>query len=280
MESLVSYFENIPSTHRSLILFGGLALFMIIETGLPLFRLKYNRWKHLGLNLFFTFTTILVNFFLAFLLIKSCIWVTENEFGLLNKILMPFALELILGMMLLDFISAWFAHWCFHQVKWLWQFHIVHHSDQQVDASTANRHHPGESILRFTFTLIAIWLLGAPIWLIMFYQACSAFLSQFNHSNIKLPLWLDNSLMLIFCTPNMHRVHHHYRQPYSDKNYGNIFSMWDRIFGTYVKVDNTKLVYGLDTHMNQDEVGSMTELLKVPFKAYRSEITYPKKESL
>lgn len=280
MDSFVQYFESIPSSHRSMILFGGLTFFMLLETGLPFFRFKYKRWKHFLLNLFFTFTTILVNFFLAVLLIKSSQWVTMNEFGLINLFSIPFILQLIIGLMLMDLISAWFAHWSVHQTKWLWQFHIIHHSDQQVDATTANRHHPGESMIRFAFTLLAVFVIGAPIWLVMVYQASSAFLSQFNHSNIKLPLWLDNALMLIICSPNMHRVHHHFRQPYSDKNFGNIFSIWDRLFGTFVKVDNNKLIYGLDTHMEAAEAESVVNLLKIPFQRYRPEIEYKEKEVL
>lgn len=280
MHDIIQYFENISSIHRSIILFGGLTLFLVIESGLPLIRFKNNRWKHLGLNLFFTLTTILVNFALAFLLITSCYYVSENNFGLLNQIEIPIVLYAVIGIMLMDFISAWLAHFVFHQVKWLWQFHIIHHTDMTVDASTANRHHPGESVLRFAFTCLAVWIVGAPVWLLMSYQAMSAFLSQFNHSNIKMPKLLDDALKVIICTPNMHRVHHHYRQPYSDSNYGNIFSFWDRIFGTYKNVNNEKLKYGLDTHMDEPEVANIWTLLKIPFAPYREEIKYDKKDVL
>lgn len=280
MENIIQYFEGISSAHRSLILFGGLTLFLIIESGLPLFQFKNNKWKHLGLNLFFTFTTILVNFLLAFLLISSCFYVTQNNYGLLNLLELPLFVDALVGLMLMDFISAWLAHFVFHKTKWFWQFHIIHHTDKTVDASTANRHHPGESVLRFCFTCLAVWLVGAPVWMLMVYQAASAFLSQFNHSNIKMPKFLDDLLMLVFCTPNMHRVHHHYRQPYSDSNYGNIFSFWDRIFGTFQKVDNKKLTYGLDTHMEEDEVDNIWSLLKIPFSGYRPEIKYGKEEKI
>ena len=262
-----------------MILFGGLTLFLLIESGVPLFQFKNSKWKHLGLNLFFTFTTILVNFVLAFLLISSCVYVSNNNFGLLNLFELPIWIYAILGILVLDFISAWLAHFVFHKTKWFWQFHIIHHTDTTVDASTANRHHPGESVLRFAFTCLAVWVVGAPVWMLMIYQALSAFLSQFNHSNIKMPKFLDDALMLVICTPNMHRIHHHYRQPYSDSNYGNIFSFWDRIFGTFKKVDNKHLKYGLDTHMNDSEVANIWELLKIPFAGYRPEIEYQNEEN-
>ncbi len=78
----------------------------------------------------------------------------------------------------------------------------------------------------------------------------------------------------------MHRVHHHYRQPYSDSNYGNIFSLWDRIFGTFKRVNNELLVYGLDTHPDKEEVTNAWELLKVPFRKYRPPVQYASEEKL
>jgi sterol desaturase/sphingolipid hydroxylase (fatty acid hydroxylase superfamily) len=95
-----------------------------------------------------------------------------------------------------------------------------------------------------------------------------------------MPKWLDDALMWVICTPNMHRVHHHYRQPYSDSNYGNIFSFWDRIFGTFTYVDNTKLKYGVDTHMARSESDDLMTLLKIPFLGYRPSIQYKEEERL
>ena len=180
----------------------------------------------------------------------------------------------------MDLIGAWLVHFIEHKVKFLWQFHVIHHTDQHVDTTTANRHHPGESVIRFLFTTAAVFIIGAPVWLIFLYQSASLVLTQFNHSNIKMPSWLDNTLVLVFCTPNMHRVHHHYRQPYSDTNYGNIFSFWDRAFQTYIKVDNKKLIYGVDTYMDKSQTENIIEMLKIPFQGHRPHIDYDKEESL
>jgi len=280
METITSYFSEIPSAHRSLILIGGLTIFFIIENSLPLFRFRHNKWKHTGVNIFFTITTILVNFSMAALLVGASYYVTKNEVGLLQWVSLGLLGELIVGLLVLDLVGAWMAHWTEHKVKFLWQFHVIHHTDQHVDTTTANRHHPGESVVRFIFTVMAVLIVGAPIWLVFLYQSMSAFLSQFNHSNVKMPSWLDSTLNLVICTPNMHRVHHHFRQPYSDTNYGNLFSFWDRIFGTYVKVDNEKLVYGVDTYMNTEQVGNIWDLLKIPFQGYKKPIQYDKEEVL
>jgi len=270
MEQVISYFTEIPSTHRSIILFGGLAFFMLIENVVPLFKTQYKKGQHLGLNLFFTFTTVLVNLSMAFALYIVSLWVAENEFGIIHLINAPIFVKMILAVMLLDLIGAWLIHFLEHRIKVLWMFHTIHHSDQHVDASTANRHHPGESVFRFLFTCLAVFISGADVWMIMVYQSLSVICSQFNHSNINLPIWLDNGLKLLFVTPHMHRVHHHYKRPLSDKNFGNIFSIWDRLFRTYVVYDNTKLEYGLDTYMDKEDHSNIIKMLKIPFQAYRS----------
>lgn len=280
MEFITEYFSTIPSSHRSVFLIGGLAFFFLLENLAPFFKGGYNKWKHSGINIFFTFTTVLVNFVMAFVLFYATVLVSTHGIGVLQMIEMPFIAQLLIGLMLMDLLSAYTAHWIEHKVTWMWQFHVIHHTDQNIDSTSANRHHPGESVIRFLFTVFAVIITGAPVWLVFLYQSLSALLSQFNHSNLNLPVWLDNVLKLVICTPHMHRVHHHYRQPYSDSNYGNIFSFWDRIFGTFTVVDNNKLVYGVDTYMKPEETESIGYLLKIPFAGYRKPLPYDKEETL
>ncbi len=270
MEKLAAYFEGIPSSHRSIILVGGITIFWLIENAFPLFRFSYNKYRHAGINIFFTLTTIIVNFLLAFLLVKTSDWAVENRIGILQWLpSMPVWVRFITGLLLLDLIGAWLIHLIQHKVKWMWKFHLVHHSDTYVDTTTANRHHPGESLFRFAFTILAVVVSGAPMWIVFAYQSLSVVLSQFNHANIRLPEAVDRLLSLVIVTPNMHHVHHHYRQPYTDTNYGNIFSLWDRIFGTFAKVDQGDLVYGVDTHMKREENSRLWNLLQIPFQKYR-----------
>jgi len=269
-----------PSSHRTILLVSGLAIFWGIESAAPLFRFKNIKWKHALTNIFFTLTTAVVNLPLAFILVLASDWVGANNIGVLQWISMPVWVQAIVGLLILDLVGAWLIHYVEHHVKWMWKFHLIHHSDQHVDTTTGNRHHPGESIFRFAFTTLAVVVAGAPMWLVFLYQTLSVVLTQFNHSNVKMPAWLDKILVWVICTPNMHRVHHHYRQPYSDQNYGNVFSFWDRIFGTYIEVDNSKLVYGVDTHMEPEITGSIGRMLKVPFEAYRPHIQYEEEEQL
>lgn len=273
MEPIVEYFKTIPSLHRSLLLVGGITFFWIWESALPLFNFKYQKVKHAGINIFFTVTSILINLSLAFVLLKSSDWAIANDFGIINWLpQMPLWSYAILGLMVLDLIGAYFIHWLEHQVKWMWMFHLIHHSDLHVDTTTANRHHPGESVFRFIFTTIAVVITGAPMWMVFLYQSLSIVLSQFNHANITLPTWLDKTLSYIIVSPNMHHIHHHYTQPYTDSNYGNIFSIWDRLLGTYKFMEQKDIIYGIDTYMEPKENEHLTPLLKIPFESYRPPI--------
>ena len=267
METLINYFENIPSLHRSLILVGGITFFWLLESSLPLFKFKYKKWQHALPNLFFTFTTVNINFGLVFLLLKTSDWVAENNFGIINLLPeMPLWLYVLLGVLLLDFFGAYLAHYVEHKVKPLWMVHLVHHTDHNVDTTTANRHHPIESVIRFAFTLLGVFLVGTPIAIIMLYQSLSLVATQFTHANIKMSKRVDKWLSYIIVSPDMHKVHHHYVLPYTDSNYGNIFSIWDRLFGTYMELDREKIVYGVDVFPDELANGKIGELLKQPWQ--------------
>lgn len=270
---LINYFETIPSIHRSIILFGGIAFFWMIESGIPLFKFQYNKTHHALINLFFTFTTIFINFSLAFILFKSAEWVTTNRFGILYWFSVNnLWIQAIIGLMLMDLIGAYTAHYIQHKTKSLWRFHLIHHTDTWIDTTSANRHHPGESVIRFVFTTLAILIVGAPVWLFFMYQSLSVFLSQFNHANMQMSKSLDKFISYIIVSPDMHKIHHHYKLPYTDSNYGNIFSIWDRLFGTFMNMPREEIIYGVDTHMKEEENNNLKNLIKIPFQKYRSPI--------
>ncbi len=271
MNEIINYFSTIPSSHRALILAAGISFFWLIETAVPLFKFNYNKWQHAGINIFFTVTTMIVNFCLALILLKAADWATQNHFGLLNW-LPEFNIWIytIVGLLLLDLIGAYLIHFIQHKVKLLWRFHLIHHTDTWIDTTSANRHHPGESVLRFIFTTLGVLIVGSPMWMVFLYQTLSVVATQFNHANITLPKKLDRILSYFIVSPDMHKVHHHYVLPYTDSNYGNIFSVWDRLFGTFKTLDREKLVYGVDTHMKPEENNKLSNLLAIPFQKRRS----------
>ena len=265
MESLTSYFQNISSIHRALILAGGITFFWLIEYAVPLFKFEYNKWKHASVNIFFTITTIIINFGFALVIVFASDWCLTHHFGILQLFIMPVWLQLITGLLLLDLVGAYLVHLIEHKVNWMWKFHIIHHADTHVDTTTANRHHPGESVFRAVFAVIAVFVAGSPIWLIMLYQSVSVVLAQFNHANMKFPAKLDKLLSYVIVSPNMHKIHHHYQRPETDSNYGNIFSIWDRLFGTFHFTPVDKLKYGLDMIKNKGDENIGIQL-KIPFK--------------
>ncbi len=269
VETIINYFDSIPTHHRAMILVGGITFFWILEGSIPLFIFSYNKLKHSIPNFFFTLTTILINFSLAFLLLKSSDWVSNNNFGLIHLYYFPLWIKVILGILLLDLVGAYLAHYVEHNVKPFWMIHLVHHSDHKVDTTTANRHHPLESLIRFSFTLLGVFISGAPIGVVMLYQSLSIISTQFTHANIKLSKKLDKFISYIFVSPDMHKIHHHYRLPYTDKNYGNIFSIWDRIFGTFIYYEREKIKYGVDVFPDEDKNSNIKDLLVQPFQKYQ-----------
>lgn len=270
MQDLISFFEDVPTTFRAGILIGGIFLFWVMEGVIPLFQFQYRKVRHAGINLFFTACTAVIGFGLAGVLYWVSSWVAANEFGLLYLADFPLWVQIITGVMLLDLIGAYFAHWTEHKVKWMWKFHLVHHTDTTVDVTTGLRHHPGETVIRISFTILAVFLVGAPIGIVMLYQSLSVLFAHLTHANIVMPRKVDRALSWVFITPLMHKVHHHYTQPLTDTNYGNIFAIWDRVFGTFAQVDNTlELKYGIDTHMDPEENDRLSNLLKIPFQQYR-----------
>lgn len=271
MDEIVAYFSSIPSSHRSLILVGGITLFWLIENTFPLFKFKYHKWQHAGINFFFTLTTIIINFCLAFLLLQCADWTVAHQFGILQWMpTIPLWLFTVIGLLLMDLIGAYLVHLIEHRTKFLWRFHLIHHTDTWVDTTSANRHHPGESVIRFVFTLLGVLLVGTPMWMVFLYQTLSVVATQFTHANIALPKKLDTVISYILVSPDMHKVHHHYQLPYTDSNYGNIFSVWDRLFGTFKTMPREEIIFGIDTHYDPKEHNQLKNLLHIPFQKHRS----------
>ena len=267
MSQIIDFFADVPLIFRTGILLGGIVLFWILEGIIPLYLFKYKKGIHAFLNLLFTTTTAIIGFGFAFLLLKSTEIVNENQFGVIHLFDFPLVFEVIISLLILDLIGAYLVHFIEHKVPWMWKFHVVHHSDKNVDVTTGLRHHPGETVFRILFTILGVYVSGASIGIVMLYQSISVLFAHITHANISLPKNFDRVISYILVTPNMHKVHHHFKLPLTDTNYGNIFSIWDRLFGTYSYVDDSKsLVYGIDTHINDKKIDSFSDLLLIPFK--------------
>jgi sterol desaturase/sphingolipid hydroxylase (fatty acid hydroxylase superfamily) len=260
--------ENHP-VQRMIFLVGGLLLFWILEGAIPLLQLRYkkNKFRHAGINLVFTVIHLIIHTALAILIVMLSDWCRDRSFGIVywTHSNTSVLLTIIIGALALDF-SSWLVHLVMHKVKPLWGFHLIHHTDNTVDVTTGLRHHPGDSILRGIFFLILIFVSGAPMYSVMFYQTLLVLVTAFTHANISLPKPIDKIISYILVSPNMHKVHHHWKQPYTDSNYGGVFSIWDRLFGTYKTLDPGEIRYGLDRYYPNEKDEDLVALLKKPFQ--------------
>ena len=219
-------------------------------------------------NVGLTVLLVLTNLALSFSSAYLSAFMERQEFGLLALFSAPVWFRAILGVVALD-LFAYFAHVLLHK-SWLgWQFHRVHHSENAVDVTTAFRQHPGETVWRTLWQLAAIIVFGIPLWVVIIYLTLSALNAQLEHANIKMNRKVDRLLRLLVVTPHMHKVHHSRNQKQTDSNYSNIFSFWDRVFGTYTsEVDFQALRYGLDG-FDAKERQTLSGLLKMPFMTYQ-----------
>ena len=266
MNEIITFFSDVPLSFRTSILLGGIVLFWILEGIVPLYSFNYKKINHALINIFFTMTTAVIGFGFAFLLLKSTIIVNEINIGFIHLFDFPILIEIIVCLLLLDLVGAYLVHFIEHKIPWMWKFHLIHHTDMHVDVTTGLRHHPGETVFRIIFTILGVYISGASIGIVMLYQSISVLFAHITHANIDVPRKIDNVLSFIFVTPNMHKIHHHFQLPLTDSNYGNIFSVWDRLFGTYSNVEDQKsIVYGIDTHMNKKASSSLKNLLMMPF---------------
>ena len=264
MEPFINFFEHLSSPQKLIWIVLCLSVFWLLEGIYPLSRKNYDKWKHARLNLILLGSTILINVLFGLATAKVFIWTGTNEIGFLHWISLPLWAEMILAVLLLDFLAQYVVHVLLHKVSFMWRFHMVHHSDTMLDVTTGTRHHPGDYMFRELFSLIAILITGMPIAFYLLYRILTVLFTYWGHANLNLPSWLDRAVSYVFISPNMHKFHHHYERPWTDTNYGNIFSFWDRIFGTLVYDDPHKIVYGLDV-LPSEKSSDIAFQLKVPF---------------
>ncbi len=269
-DNLITYFSTLDQRpiERFSFLVGGLLFFWIIEGSIPLIQPRYkkNKLKHAAVNFGFTIIHLIIHTFLALIIIKISDWCIQHQFGLIAISKAGIIGSIIITFFVLDFFVGWLVHFTEHKIPVLWRFHVIHHADNNVDVTTGLRHHPVESVLRGLFFFMAIFVSGAPMYAVMIYQTILIFATAFTHANISLPTKIDKALSYFLVSPNMHKVHHHFKQPYTDSNYGAVLSIWDRLLGTFLKLEPNKIVYGLDKYYPNEEDENFNKLMKSPFK--------------
>ncbi|WGK65835.1 sterol desaturase family protein [Croceiramulus getboli] len=264
MEPILAFFEAMPVWQKAAWLVGVLGFFWILEGHYAFAHLKYKKWRHAKVNLLLLAFVMIINTAFGILTAGIFEWMPEQQWGLLYLVDWPIWAELLIALLVLDFVAQYGVHYLLHKVKWMWRLHLVHHSDTKVDATTGTRHHPFDFLIRESFALLAVLITGMPLAFYLLYRIVTVFFTYFTHANLKLPRKLDKAISYVFVTPVMHKFHHHHEMPWTDSNFGNMFSIWDRLFGTFVYEDPAKIVYGLDlTDASRDE--DLGYQLRLPF---------------
>jgi len=200
--------------------------------------------------------------------IAIAFWARDRHIGLLNWLQFPSWVVVIATFLLMDY-AYWWWHWAMHMVPVFWRFHNVHHTDLDLDVSTAARFHFGEMILSISFLSLAVILFGiSSVMLVVFFISLEAAV-LFHHSNWRLPIWVERILNLILVTPRMHGIHHSIVQRETNSNWGTISCWWDKLHGTLRRdVPQDAITVGVAAYRDENEL-TLGKLFALPFRAPR-----------
>ena len=266
---------------RFIVFLGVFLLMLALESVIqrhPTVDSKKNRLK---INLALTGIDILVvRLMFGAAAVGAAQFAEINGWGIFNYLDLWSGLEIIAVVIILD-LMIYIQHVVVHMIPFFWQFHIVHHSDLDLDVSSGLRFHPIEIMGSMLFKIGLVFALGpAPIAVVIF-EAVLNGMSQFSHSNITLPDKLDRLLRFFIVTPDMHRIHHSIEKMETSSNFGFNLSIWDRFLGTYIqdaKREQPKITIGVDQFRTSEEV-SLKNLLLMPFKVIpRNYSLFPEKD--
>jgi len=226
---------------------------------------KALRWPHnIAVALI---NTLLTRVILPGASLWSAYWAYNHGLGVFRLIEVPPIFSSAFTVLFLDWL-IYFQHRIFHAVPLFWKFHRMHHTDLEVDVTTGVRFHPVEMGLSILFKAAVIILLGAPVFGVFLFESILVASSLFNHSNIRLSGSLDKILRSLIVTPDMHRVHHSVVPRETNSNFGFIFSVLDRIFGTYIpqpENGHEKMILGLEI-FNEPKYLRVDQMLLQPFQ--------------
>ena len=251
------------------VLIGIFMILFLLESRFQLRKRVQSRWKRVLINFIISipaFVLLRIAFIpvIVWLAVKNQSW----QIGLNYLFVAPAIVKSLITVFLLDY-SNYLWHILLHKLPILWRFHLVHHTDLDLDISTAFRFHFGEMIGSIIFRGLAIILIGASPLMVLIYEILFEAATQFHHSNIKLPFKLERALSYLMVTPRMHGIHHSMIKKETDSNYSVIFSFWDRLHRTVrLNVQQHEIVCGVPAYADEREL-TIGKLLKLPFTKIR-----------
>lgn len=243
----------------------SIGLVFWLEGLFPLFQEREHRLRHalpnLGIGILNGFA---ISLLFSSVTLKVMHFAESRSWGLLHQLSLSSWTEGVIAFVLFDlWMYVW--HRANHRIPFLWRFHRMHHSDLELDSTSALRFHTGEIILSSLVRLLVILLIGMKFIHLLIYELCLQPVIIFHHSNVALPEKIDRILRAVVVTPNMHRVHHSQIQNETDSNYSSIFSFWDRLIRSFRKREDTlTIVYGLP-YLQEKEWQSFRGMIKTPF---------------
>lgn len=219
---------------RFLIFIGVFAALLGLERLIPRHYTVDSKPRRLGVNLALTgINTVLVKLFLSTAAVGAAAFAAERGWGVLNYLEWPAWVEILITVVFLD-LMIYLQHVVVHMVPFFWRFHIVHHSDLDLDVSSGLRFHPVEILASMIYKMGLVLALGPSVIGVVIFEAILNGMAQFSHSNIALPEKLDRVLRWLIVTPDMHRIHHSEVLRETNSNFGFNLSIWDRMLGTYI----------------------------------------------
>lgn len=256
---------------QSFIAAFGLVSLWALESWLPFMKGRQHRLRHAARNLTLgVLNAAAIALLTGPLMASLAAWSAQMGVGFLHWLSLPPGVSTLLALVFLDG-GMYLWHRANHQVPFLWRFHRTHHSDPEMDVTSAIRFHPGEVLLSFVQHLALIPLFGISLWQVLLYNALLLPVIQFHHSNVRFPERWDRWLRLFIASPAMHRVHHSRLRTETDSNYASIFSFWDRLGRTFrQRHDRENIQYGLDGY-DGEERQRLAGLLQTPFIASPAE---------
>jgi len=201
--------------------------------------------------------------------LAAAAWAQDRHIGLLNWLSPPGWLRGIAAFLLMDY-AYWWWHWANHMLPFFWRFHNVHHTDLDMDVSTASRFHFGEMVFSAGFLSLTVVLFGiGPIMLLIFFVTFES-ATLFHHSNWRLPIRLERMLNRVMVTPRMHGIHHSIVQRETNSNWGTIFCWWDKLHGTLRRdIPQDEITIGVPAYREENEL-TFGRLWLLPFRRQRN----------
>lgn len=184
--------------------------------------------------------------------------------GLFEVMGAPLGLRIAGEVVVLDLLT-YGLHRAYHRVPLLWRFHSVHHTDLDLDVSSASRFHLGEVLVAGVAKLAFVVLLGISFQGLVAFEILLLLAAQFQHANLRLPNRIERMLWWTFVPPAMHRVHHSPEVAETNSNYGTLLVAWDRLFATLVTSTEASPPFGLKEWREAARLG-LLRLLAFPFR--------------